>query len=165
MAEAAARWQASRVDASENTKLQHRSAVRAMLPHIGTRRVDSLTSADVAELVGKLSETRKRETVRKTLLALAMTLDHAGVSPNVARNKVAVRLLREDKHEIVPLTAEHVLAVHRLLPPRYRLPLLVLDATAMRLGELEGLRWVTSTSREAAGACRPPCRRRARPAG
>jgi integrase/recombinase XerC len=38
-------------------------------------------------------------------------------------------------------SAEHVLAVHRLLPSRYRLPLLVLDATGMRLGELEGLRW------------------------
>jgi integrase len=141
VAEAAARWQASRVDASENTKLQHRSAVRAMLPLIGSRRVDSLTSADIAELVGKLAETRKRETVRKSLLALAMVLDHASVSPNPARDKVAVRLPREDKVEIVPPTAEHVLAVHGLLPTRYRLPLLVLDATGMRLGELEGLRW------------------------
>ena len=33
------------------------------------------------------------------------------------------------------------LAVHGLLPTRYRLPLLVLDATGMRLGELEGLTW------------------------
>lgn len=139
--EAAERWQASRVDASQNTKLQHRSAVRAMLPLIGTRRVDSLTPADVAELVGKLAESRKRETVRKSLLALAMLLDHAGVTPNPARDKVAVRLPREDKVEIVPPTAEHVLAVHRLLPTRYKLPLVVLDATGMRLGELEGLRW------------------------
>jgi len=30
LAEAAKRWQASRVDAAENTKLQHRSAVRAI---------------------------------------------------------------------------------------------------------------------------------------
>src|SRR5438045_2180211 len=30
--EAAERWQASRVDASENTRLMHRSALRAMLP-------------------------------------------------------------------------------------------------------------------------------------
>ena len=45
------------------------------------------------------------------------------------------------KPEIVPPTAAHVLAVHALLPPRYRLPLLVLDATGMRLGELERLTW------------------------
>lgn len=32
-------------------------------------------------------------------------------------------------------------AVHALLPTRYRLPMLVLDATGMRLGELEQLTW------------------------
>jgi integrase len=32
-------------------------------------------------------------------------------------------------------------AVARLLPSRYRLPLLVLDATGMRVGELEALSW------------------------
>src|SRR5438045_3089095 len=51
VAEVAARWQASRVDVAENTQLQHRSAVRAMLPLIGDRRVDTLTPTDVAELV------------------------------------------------------------------------------------------------------------------
>src|SRR4029450_5854461 len=40
-----------------------------------------------------------------------------------------------------PPTAEHVEAVHRALPPQYKVPLLVLDATAMRLGELEQLTW------------------------
>lgn len=141
LTEAIERWQASRVDVAENTKLQHRSAVRAMVPLIGTRRVDTLTAADVTELIAKLSETRKRETVRKTLMALAMALDHAGVSPNPARNKVAVKLPRGEHTEIQPPTAEHVLAVHAVLPGRYKLPLVVLDATGMRLGELQGLTW------------------------
>jgi integrase/recombinase XerC len=70
-----------------------------------------------------------------------MILDFAAIDPNPARDKVTVRLPREAKTEIVPPTAEHVLAVHGLLPTRYRLPLLVLDATGMRLGELQGLRW------------------------
>jgi integrase len=43
--------------------------------------------------------------------------------------------------EINPPTAEHVLAIHRLLAPKYRLPLLVLDSTGMRVGELEQLTW------------------------
>lgn len=46
-----------------------------------------------------------------------------------------------DKTEIVPPTAEHILAVHGLLHSHHRLPLLVLDATGMRLSELEGLTW------------------------
>lgn len=140
--EAAKRWQKSRVDVAENTRLQHRSAVRMLLPLFGDRRVDTITPADVADLVAALTAKGKaRETVRKSLLALAMIFDHEGIAPNPARDKVKVRLPRQAKHEIVPPTAAHVLAVHALLPSRYRLPLLVLDATGMRLGELEQLTW------------------------
>ena len=139
--EAAERWLASRIDVAENTKGNHRSAVAAIVPLIGSRRVDSIEAADVAELVASLCETRRRETVRKMLLVLGMIFDHAGVTPNPARDKTAVKLPFERKTEIVPPTAEHVRAVHDLLPTRYRLPLLVLDATGMRLGELEGLTW------------------------
>jgi integrase len=139
--EAAERWLASRIDVAENTKGNHRSAVAAIVPVIGSRRVDSIDAADVAELVANLCETRRRETVRKMLLVLGMVFDHAGVTPNPARDKTAVKLPYERKAEIVPPTADHVRAVHDLLPTRYRLPLLVLDATGMRLGELEGLRW------------------------
>ena len=158
--EAAQRWQESRVDVAENTRLQHRSAVRAMLPLIGDRRVDTITAADVADLIASLSANRKRETVLKTLMALAMVLDHAGVKPNPARDKLAVKLPREERQEIAPPLAEHVEAVHRLLPARYRLPLLVLDGTGMRLGELEGLRWGDVASHADAGASRRPSPRR-----
>jgi integrase len=140
--DAAKRWQESRVDVADNTRLQHRSAVRMLLPVLGERRIDTITAADVADLVGKLTAKGKaRETVRKSLLALAMILDHEGVAPNPARDKIKVRLPREERPEIVPPNAEHVLAAHEVLPPRYRLPLLVLDATGMRLGELERLTW------------------------
>jgi hypothetical protein len=53
--EAAARWKASRVDIAENTRLQHRLAVNAVLPHLGDRPVDEITPADIAELVGALT--------------------------------------------------------------------------------------------------------------
>jgi integrase len=74
-------------------------------------------------------------------MALAMILDFAGVTPNPARDKIHVRLPRERKTEIVPPLAAHVEAVNRLLPPRYRLPLVVIDATGMRLSEVELLTW------------------------
>jgi integrase len=137
---AAERWYASRVDVSPNTKLQHRSAMRNLLAVLGAEPVDRITPDDVSELVARLSETRKRETVRKSLLVLGMVLDYAGIEPNPARAKT-IKLPREQKTEINPPTAEHVEAVVRLLPARYRLPALVLDATGMRLGELEGLTW------------------------
>jgi integrase len=129
---------------SENTRLQHRSAVNALLTTLGHRTVDSITPSDVAELVAALTAKgrKRRETVRKSVLVGAMILDYAGVTAaNPFRDKITVKLPREQKTEIKPPTADHVQAVHDLLPARYRLPLLVLDATGMRLGELEGLRW------------------------
>jgi integrase len=52
-----------------------------------------------------------------------------------------VKLPPKDQTEVDPPTADHVRAVHALLPKRYRLPLLALDATGMRVGELEQLTW------------------------
>jgi integrase len=140
--EAAERWRASRVDASENTRLMHRSAVRAMLPLLGSRPVEAITPADVSDLIAELAaKGRKRETIRKSLLALGMVLDFAGVQPNPARDRVHVKLPRAEHEEISPPSAEHVEAVVQLLPSRYRLPALVLDGTGMRVGELERLAW------------------------
>jgi len=56
-----------------------------------------------------------RESIRKTLATLAMVLDFAGVTPNPARDRVAVKLPREDRVEVNPPTAKHVLAVHGIL--------------------------------------------------
>jgi integrase len=140
LAESAERWFASRVDVAPNTKLQHRSAMRNLLAVLGFQRVDRITPTDVSNLVAELGKTRKRETVRKSLLVLGMVLDHQGIEPNPARAKT-IKLPREQKAEINPPTAEHVEAVVRLLPTRYRLPVLVLDGTGMRLGEVEALTW------------------------
>jgi hypothetical protein len=123
------RWQQSRVDVAEATRLQHRTALRKALPVLGKRPLDTITAQDLADLVARLdSEGAKRESIRKVVNAVAMVLDHAGVAPNPARDRVRIRLPRERRPEIAPPAAEHVLAVHALLPSRYRLPLLVLDA-------------------------------------
>jgi integrase len=104
--------------------------------------VDAITAPDVAQLVADLhSAGCARESIRKTLTTLAMILDYAGVTPNPARDRVAVKLPREDRAEVNPPTASHVLSVHRLLPRVLRLPLLTLDATGMRVGELAALTW------------------------
>jgi integrase len=55
--------------------------------------------------------------------------------------RIRVRLPREERAEITPPTHDHVAAVHRLLASSYRLPLMVLDATGMRVGELHQLTW------------------------
>jgi len=139
--ETAVRWHESRIDVADHTRLQHRSDIGRALDALGDKPVDAIAAADVAALVSELAKTRKRETVRKTVIALAMVFDFAGVEPNPARDKRTVKLPRETKTEINPPTSDQLLAVHRLLPSRYRLPLVVLDATGMRLGELERMTW------------------------
>ena len=103
-----------------------------ILARLGTRRIDEITPADVAEFAGELAEAElARESIRKTFATFAMVLDFAAIVPNPVRDKV-VKLPHELRPEINPPTAEHVLTVYHLLPPKYRLPLLVLDSTGMR---------------------------------
>lgn len=112
-------------------------AVAQVLAFAG--RVESLTHD--AEIVAELTQAGlRKQTIRKTVSVLAMVLDHHGVQPNPARDR-RVKLPREEKRELTQPTAADVLAVHSLLPSVYRLPLLVLDATGMRVGEMETLTW------------------------
>ena len=138
LTEAAERWRASRVDVTEGTAVGHRVQLARVLPLLGSRRVDEITPTDVAELVTALhADGRKRETIRKSLAAVAQVLDFAGVKDNPARDRSRVRLPRELREEPTPPAAAQIEAVLGLMPPRYALALLVLDATGMRVGELE----------------------------
>jgi hypothetical protein len=58
-----------------------------------------------------------RESIRKTIATLAMIFDYAKVDPNPARDRTTV-LPREDKAELNPPAAEHILAAHPLLALR-----------------------------------------------
>lgn len=142
LAVAAEAWRQSRVDVSSGTLTTYGISLGRILPRLGSTAVDAITPQIVAGLVGELTEAGlRKESIRKTISHLAMILDHEEIVPNPARDKQRVRLPREEKRLLVPPTAENVAAVVRLLPTRYRLPVLVLDATGMRIGELEALTW------------------------
>src|SRR4051794_30256006 len=101
-ATAAAQWQAARVDIAPSTSDQHRIQPAKLTPIIGKRRIDSLTPQDFIDVLATLhGDGVARETIRKTLGAAAMTLDHASVAPNPARDR-AIRLPREELEEINP---------------------------------------------------------------
>jgi integrase len=136
--EAAERWQASRVDVAEATTVQHRTALNRALPVIGTTRIDAITARGIADLVSALAtQGLARESIRKTLTALAMVFDHAGITPNPARDRVIVKLPREEPEEPNPPSAEHVEAVYRLLPSKHRLALLWLDWSGARVSSID----------------------------
>lgn len=138
-AEMAARWQASRVDVREGTRVQHAVALARALPLLGDRAVDEISPADIADLVAVLNEDgKKRETIRKSLTAAAMVLDFAGVTPNPARDRIQVKLPLEEPEEPSPPSADDVEAAAWMLTPTYRLAVVMLDWTGARIGELVG---------------------------
>jgi integrase len=140
--EVAMNWQASRLDVSDGTAATHRVNLGRILESLGDQPVDEVAAADVAQLVAELHHRGlARETLRKTVSTLAQVFDFAAITPNPARDSKTVRLPREDREDVTPPTAEYVTAAIGLLPKAYRLPAVVLDATGMRVSELEQLRW------------------------
>ena len=83
------------------------------------------------------SEGKARESIRKTVTAVAMVMDYAGITPNPARDRLAVKLPREEPEEPNPPTAAQVEAVYRLLPSKHRLALLFLDWSRVRVGAID----------------------------
>jgi integrase len=139
---AAEAWRSSRLDVSAGTDATYAVSIRRILPALGSLELGQLDTRRVARFVAELNEAGlARESIRKTLGILAMILDHAGVSPNPARDRVTVRLPRRKLAELAPPSADALEAVLALLPSRNRLPVVVLDATGMRVGELEALTW------------------------
>lgn len=139
--EVALAWRTSRVDVSAGTAQTHKVNLNRLLPALGDHAIDDIGPDDVVSLISTLHAAGlRRETTRKTVTTLAMVLDHAERVPNPARDR-RVRLPQETRPEVHPPTAAHIEAVYRLLPVLYRIPLLVLDATGMRVSELETLAW------------------------
>jgi integrase len=137
-AEAAKRWQASRVDVAESTNVQHRTALNRALPIIGTRRINEITAHDIAALVAVLhGEGKARESIRKSLTATAMVMDFAAISPNPARDRVIVKLPREELEEPNPPSADQMESIYRLLPSKHRLAFLFLDWSGARVSAID----------------------------
>jgi integrase len=140
LGEAAEVWRTSRVDVTEATGRMHRSDLARIFkvaPALRAKRLDQLRVDDVTGLIAAFTaKGYKRSTISKSHAALAMTLDHHGVDPNVARDR-RVKLPRERRPHIDPPLAEHVEAVTRAMPPKHVLPLLILDVSGARVRELE----------------------------
>jgi integrase len=137
--EAGKRWLASRIDVADSTRVRLGVDLERVLGICGSRRVDELSPADMADVVTKLVVADYApSTIKKTREVLAMVLDHAGVDPNPARDR-HVKLPRQKREEPSPPIAAHVEAVYRTLPRQHRLAYLWLEWSAARVSSIDKL--------------------------
>jgi len=131
-------YQTSRVDLADETIKNLGSHLKAILPTFGDRDPASITPTDVQEWIARL--TLKPSSIRRYLATLRAVLDFAAVDPNAARD-TRVKLPREERTLVDPPSATDVEAILAHSPPRWHLPLRVLEQTGMRVGELANLVW------------------------
>jgi integrase len=134
----------TRYDAADQTVRGFRNALRKvaeLAPELASRAPDSWTVADVQELVAAMADDELSATTIETYLRVVkQTLDFADVEPNPARDR-RVKLPARTRDEVQPPSKQEFLAILRAIAATHRLRLVVLEQTAMRIGELCSLPW------------------------
>jgi len=136
--EVAEAYQSSRVDVAPATARSIGATLRAIATVLGDRDPQTLTPDDVQAWISGSS--LKPSSARQYLATLRQVLDYAGLDPNPARDR-RVRLPRSERTLVDPPSAAEVETIIANVPERFRLPLRLLEATGMRVGELAVLAW------------------------
>ena len=138
---------ASRIDVKPTTIKAYEKAL-ARLGSLGRIDVQEVTWHDVQEWVSaQIADNLSPATVRKYLDVVRATLDYAERDPNPARNR-NVKLPRQEREEITPPTHAEFIALVDAIGPRYRLHVLLMEATGLRIAELVSLTWGDLNARE-----------------
>lgn len=131
-------WAEGRIDVSPATRANYQKHMTRW-GALGRRHPAEIGYADVQRWLGTLDDI-KASSVKRYLTTLRQVLDYAGADPNPARD-ARVRLRRVERVEVEPPTWAEVEAIVAGVRPRWRLPVLLLEATGMRVGELCALTW------------------------
>lgn len=127
-------WIASRLGVGEGTLEGYRYRAPVLLEAFGKKTCEQITRDDVMAWVRELSGRYKPGTVRLFASQLKMVLDFADLPANVARDR-RIELPRRQKSEIVPPTAEQMVAILEHCAPKYRLPLITMEQLGSRVSE------------------------------
>ena len=135
----------SRHDAAPATLTAKRNAldkIAVLRPDLAAKAADAWTVSDVQELVAAMVAAKlSPSTIEKYIGdGPKQVLDFAGVDPNPARDR-RVKLPTTTSAEVSPPTAREVVAIISDVAARFVLPIVTLEQTAMRVGELCSLPW------------------------
>jgi integrase len=133
-----AEWADSRIDVSAATRENYRKHM-ARWGALGRLDPQSVSPSDVVRWVSTLGDLAP-SSVKRYVTTLRQVLDFAGADPNPARDE-RVRLPKVERVEVEPPSGAEVQAIVAAIRPRWQLPVRLLEATGMRVGELAGLTW------------------------
>jgi len=133
-------WLESRIDLSDQTRRIYRTYLDSLDDSPLARADPShLSPRDVRAQVARwIAAGLAAKTVRERLSVLRQILDFAEVDPNPARHR-SIKLPAAAERELVLPSASEVLALAGGLSAKYRLPFVLLEQTAMRVGEVVSL--------------------------
>lgn len=139
----------SRVDVDEKTIVGYRKHWKRIQPTFGDRDPFSITPADVQEWIGAQAKELKPSSVLSFTGTLRQVLDFVEIpTGNPARHRT-VKLPRQTREEARPPTGKEFRAIVAGVLPKYKLFVRILEATALRIGELQQLTWGDVNSADA----------------
>ena len=133
-------WLESRIDLSDAVTPHLRHLPRLARP-VAARAADParLTPRDIRGQVARWTATGlASKSVRERVSVLRQILDFAEVDPNPARHRTVKLPARQERELVLPSAAE-VLALAETLSEKYRPSFVLLEQTAMRVGEVISL--------------------------
>jgi integrase len=133
-------YRARKLDLAPSSHRTLNADIERIKAAFGKRSASEIAGADVADWVAELAEKLKPTTVRRYLGTLRLLFDFLEVDPNPARHRT-IKLPRVEREEFDPPSGAHVKALLRKLRKRLVAPIIVLEQTAMRVGEAESLAW------------------------
>jgi len=139
----------SRVDVHPKTIHGYRNHWKRIGPTFGERDPLTVTPADIQEWIAAQARELKPSSVLAFTGALRQLLDFIELpngNPGRHRN---VRLPRQTREEPRPPTGKEFRTIAATVLPKYRLFIRILEATALRIGELSELTWGDVNSADA----------------
>ncbi|WAU85027.1 site-specific integrase [Streptomyces sp. Qhu-G9] len=139
----AERWLAS-LTMDPSTFVSTETRIRLhVLPHLGSRSLDSLRPIHIREWLRKLEDGGLAPAYQRVIFAnlnamLAAAVDDRLIPHNPCRSS-SVKAPKPEPRRIAPWVPERVLAVRSALPERYRAMVDVAGGCGMRQGEVLGL--------------------------
>lgn len=133
-------WLESRIDLAEQSRRVYSAYLDSLeTSPLGQSDPKRIGPGDVRAQVARwVAAGLAPKSVRERVSVLRQVLDFADIDPNPARHRT-VKLPARTETELVLPSASEVVVLVTGLPAKYRLPFVILEQTAMRVGEVVSL--------------------------